>query len=215
MDDVTRENTELLEDTATRKAVFEFLSAAYLNEMSFEFLEGLRDSRIELEGELGSFVDSLARADLEEVRVDLASEYARIFLGMSPSPVAPYESVYVSDLHILMQEPRDQVLGEYRAEDIAVAKDLRLPEDHVAFEFAFMAHMCQKTIDALRSGDEPEAQRCLSKQREFLADHLLAWVPDLCADVLKRARTPFYRGVAVLTEDCLESERAYLAALAA
>ena len=34
---------------------------------------------------------------------------------MSPSPVAPYESVYVSDLHILMQEPRDQVLGEYRA----------------------------------------------------------------------------------------------------
>ena len=66
MDDVTRENTELLEDTATRKAVFEFLSAAYLNEMSFEFLEGLRDSRIELEGELGSFVDSLARADLED-----------------------------------------------------------------------------------------------------------------------------------------------------
>lgn len=215
MDNVAREGAELLEDTVTRKAVFEFLSAAYLNEMSFEFLEGLRDSRIELEGELGEFVDSLADADLEEVRVDLASEYARIFLGMSPSPVAPYESVYASDLHILMQEPRDQVLKEYRAEGLAVAKELRLPEDHVSFEFAYMAHMCQKTVDALQSGSEAEAQRCLDKQRAFLADHLLAWVPDLCADVLKRAHTPFYRGVAVLTRDCLESDRAYLAGCAA
>lgn len=209
-----QESAELLDDTAMRKAVFEFLSAAYLNEMSGEFLEGLKRDPIEFEGELGAFIDSLAVADLEAVRVDLASEYARIFLGMSPSPVAPYESVYMSDLHILMQEPRDEVLGCYREEGVSAAKDLRLPEDHIAFEFAFMAHMCQKAIDSLRSGDEREVRRCLAKQQEFLSNHLLAWAPDLCADVLKRAHTPFYRGVAQLTQDFLESDRSYLLELA-
>lgn len=211
----TSSDAATVDDMLVRKAVFEFLSAAYLNEMSLDFLERLKRDPVEFEGELGEFVASLAEADLEAVRTDLTAEYARVFLGMSPSPVAPYESVYASDLHILMQEPRDQVLKEYRAEGLAVAKELRLPEDHIAFEFAFMAHMCQKAADALDSGDEFEAQRCLAKQRAFLDDHLLSWVPDLCADVAKRAHTSFYRGVAQLTEACLAADRAYLAECAA
>lgn len=204
-----------IDELQMRKTVFEFLSAVYLTEMTRDFLDELRCEPIALDGELARFVDSLQDVDLDVVRSDLAAEYARLFLGMSSSPVAPYESVYASDLHILMQEPRDEVLGEYRSEGLVVTADLRLPEDHLSFELAFMAHMCQRTIEARRIGDYDEADRCLVKQRTFLEAHLLNWVPALCADVRARARTSFYRGIADLTERCLDFDRVCLSDSAA
>ncbi|WP_080798717.1 TorD/DmsD family molecular chaperone [Arabiibacter massiliensis] len=199
---------ELLEE---RELACAFLSMAYLQEVNAEFLERLRDEPPALEGEMGAFAASLAEADLEEVRKDLAAEYARIFLGMSASPVAPYESVYTSELHLLMQEARDDVRRVFRAEGFAVASDVRLPEDHVAFELEFMGRMCRKELDALASGDAEGALRCREVQRGFFAGHLANWLPAFCDDVRKRARTPFYRGVVELTESYLDAERAALA----
>lgn len=208
-------DAEFVHDMAMREAVYGFLSAVYLTEVTREFIEGLKEGPIELEGDLAAFAASLDGADLEEVRRDLASEYARVFLGMSPSPVAPYESVYRSELHILMQEPRDEVLAAYRAGGLTVAKELRLPEDHVAFEFAYLAHLCGKAARAAETGDASEALRCARLQAAFLNDHVLAWLPELCTDVEKRAKTLFYRGVVQLTREFLESEREYAREFAA
>lgn len=90
-----------------RAAIYEFLSIAYGEEVPLAFLRSLREQGPALDGELGDFVASLAGADdaaLEAVRTDLAAEYARVFLGMSRRPVAPYESVYTSPTGLMMQE---------------------------------------------------------------------------------------------------------------
>lgn len=195
----------------SRKALYDFLSNAYFEEMTLGFLEGLRDRSQGLGPELEAFSASLVGADLEEVRTDLAVEYARLFLNMSPNPVPPYESVYTGELPVLMQEARDQVLAVYRSEGVAVVTEVKIPEDHVALEFAFMAAMCQKTADALAAGDEDEADRCLDVQAAFVNDHLAPWVPRLCDDVRARSGQRFYRDVADLTVRFLDSERSLLA----
>lgn len=198
------------ESLASRMAVYAFLSTVYFNEITLGFLQGLREQQPALEGEMGAFAASLEHADLEQTRKDLAAEYARVFLGMSRSPIAPYESVYTSDAHLLMQDARDDVLKAYRAEGIAVTNGGGLPEDHVAFEFDFMGRLCQKALEALEAGDEKEARRCLDKQREFFETHLESWLPGLCLDARKRVRTSFYQGAVELTELHMESERALL-----
>ena len=197
-----------------RAAVYEFLSIAFGEEVPLAFLASLRDGAPALDGELGAFVASLADADdaaLASRRTDLAAEYARIFLGMSRSPVAPYESVYTSETGLLMQEARDEVLAHYRREGFAVDEAVNLPEDHIAFEFGFMAGLARKTAAALDAGNDDEAQRLLDVQAAFVADHLTPWVPALTDDVAARAKMGFYRGLASLARDFVAAEADVLA----
>ncbi len=208
---ITDETRDLMEE---RAAVYEFLSIAFGEEVPLAFLASLRDGAPALDGELGAFVASLADADdaaLASRRTDLAAEYARIFLGMSRSPVAPYESVYTSETGLLMQEARDEVLAHYRREGFAVDEAVNLPEDHIAFEFGFMAGLARKTAAALDAGNDDEAQRLLDVQAAFVADHLTPWVPALTDDVAARAKMGFYRGLASLARDFVAAEADVLA----
>lgn len=186
---------EALSVMAARKGLYDFFASAFFEEPTVDLLRGLCERSGELEGAIASYAASLDGADFDAVRSDLAAEYARLFLNMGPCPVPPYESVYTSDLHLLMQEARDEVLSVYRSEHIAVVTDVHIPEDHVALEFDFMGKMCQKTIDALETGDEEEADRCLDVQAAFVGGHLARWVPALCDDVLVRTSEPFYCAV--------------------
>ena len=208
---ITDETRDLMEE---RAAVYEFLSIAFGEEVPLAFLASLRDGAPALDGELGAFVASLADADdaaLASLRTDLAAEYARIFLGMSRSPVAPYESVYTSETGLLMQEARDEVLAHYRREGFAVDEAVNLPEDHIAFEFGFMAGLARKTAAALDAGNDDEAQRLLDVRAAFVADHLTPWVPALTDDVAARAKMGFYRGLASLARDFVAAEADVLA----
>ena len=197
-----------------RAAIYEFLSIAYGEEVPLAFLRSLREQGPALDGELGDFVASLAGADdaaLEAVRTDLAAEYARVFLGMSRRPVAPYESVYTSPTGLMMQEARDEVVALYRREGFSVDESMHLPEDHIAFELGFMAGLIRNAMAALDAGDGA-AERLAAVQESFGAEHLAYWVPALAQDVEKRAATGFYRGLAALTRDFIEAEADDLAA---
>jgi anaerobic sulfite reductase subunit A len=48
-----------------------------------------------------------------------------------------------------MQEARDQVVALYRAKGLDKVAELELPEDHIALEFEFMAHLCQEMQSAV------------------------------------------------------------------
>ncbi|MEC4295738.1 TorD/DmsD family molecular chaperone [Adlercreutzia shanghongiae] len=192
-----------------RAAIYEFLSIAFGEELPLAFLRSLREQGPALDGELGTFIASLADADdaaLEAVRIDLAAEYARIFLGMSRRPVAPYESVYTSPTGLMMQEARDEAVAFYRREGFSVDENIHLPEDHIAFELGFMAGLIRNAMAALDSGNGAEAERLAAVQESFIADHLASWVPSLAQDVENRAVTGFYRGLAALMRDFVEAE---------
>ena len=145
----------------------------------------------------------------EHSLLDLAKDYVRAFIGYTgdhASAAYPFESVYRSEKHLLMQESRDEVRACYRAAALKKNETWREGEDHVALEFEYMSTMATRTADALRSADTKLAQDLLNDQSHFLQDHLIAWVPNFTQDVERCATTKFYRGFALVTRGYLECE---------
>ena len=154
----------------------------------------------------------------EHSLLDLAKDYVRAFIGYTgdhASAAYPFESVYRSEKHLLMQESRDEVLACYRAAGLEKDESWREGEDHVALEFEYMSTMATRTADALRSADTKLAQDLLNDQSHFLQDHLNAWVPNFTKDVERCATTKFYRGFALITRGYLECEMELFGDLAA
>jgi TorA maturation chaperone TorD len=203
-------NNELLDALENRKLTYSFLSAVYLKEVTSDFLCRLKESPQGMDGILGKFITQLKDTDIEKLRIDLAAEYARLFLNMCKIPVYPFESVYTSAEGLLMQDARDEVVREYRKERLDKLAGFNEPEDHIAIEFEFMSYLCQRAIDAFKANDGKTASDYLQKQKNFFVLHLSRWIPQFCADLQKRARTDFYKGIAELTDNFIKFEEEFL-----
>ena len=105
-----------------------------------------------------------------------------------------------------MQDARDSAVAFYLGEELGLPADNTTPEDHLSFEFQFMAKLIERAGAALDAGDEARYAELCAKQRAFFDEHLANWVPRLCADVRAYAQTAFYRGVADITEGFLRLE---------
>jgi len=157
--------------------------------------------------QISDYASRLKVDELENARLELAVEYAGLFLGVWRVPAHPSESAYFTDGQLIMQQPRDEVLKLYRMMGVDKAGQFKEPEDHIALELQFMTHLCEKTNAALKDGDFPEARKCLEVQRDFLNEHLGKWVPKLSADILKSARREFYKAIAKITEGYIEMDK--------
>jgi anaerobic sulfite reductase subunit A len=153
-------------------------------------------------------------AELEYVKERLAVDYANLFLAVGKHPAHPYESVYLSAEHLLMQEQRDQVLKIYREHGVDKVEDFPEPEDHVAIELQFMGLLSARITEALKQDDIERARELLETQTDFLDEHLMKWVPDFCEDILKGAKYEFYRGIAKVTRGYLTMESENIRTLA-
>ena len=157
-------------------------------------------------------------------RQELAVDYAHTFLaaGNYESFVAtPYESVFTSELGLLMQEARDEVFKAYCAQHVQPDEALRIPEDHVSFELEFIATLLERTNAALAAGDVAQARELAQVVQSFHAMHQLNWIDDLCDAIMDAAQTRFYRGLSKLLrgwthleEQVMADEAAVLAELA-
>lgn len=163
--------------------------------------------------EVAGVASSLKGADLEKVRLDLAVEYAGLFLGVWGKPAHPSESYYLTEGQLIMQQPRDEMLRLYMAMGVDRAGEFKEPEDHIALELQFMAHLCDKTIAALKDGNFKDARKYLDAQRDFLDEHLGKWVPKLASDVLKLAKHEFYRAIAKITKAYVDMDKELVADL--
>ena len=207
-----------------RRLIYAFLSRLYEKEVTVELLKELssEDSSIlqiadlmELDDDgfrkgfemLSRYLRSVSGRDLKEVKLELAVEYANLFLGVKGKPSHPSESVYRSEDQTLYQEPRDKVLRAYWNAGVDKVKEYTEPEDHIAIELQFMEYLCRKTVEALEKNEKEEANRCLQVQKEFIDDHLSSWVPRLTKDISEGTEVDFYKGIAYITNAFVELER--------
>lgn len=204
---------ELAEVNAARKGFYEFLASMYKLELTDEQIGTLTKQDLPTDAEyVGAgyaTVKEYLRHRDSGTRQELAVDYARVFLcaGMYEQLMAPpYESVYTSEEHLLMQDARDSAVAFYLGEELGLPADNTTPEDHLSFEFQFMAKLIERAGAALDAGDEARYAELCTKQRAFFDEHLANWVPRLCADVRAYAQTAFYRGVADITEGFLQLE---------
>jgi TorA maturation chaperone TorD len=183
-----------------------FLASAQDPEVSAtELAEGFK--------QIADYASSLKADELEKARLELAIEYAGLFLGVWHVPAHPSESAYFTGGQAIMQEPRDKVLEIYRSMSVDRGDQFKEPEDHIALELQFMAHVCEKSNAALKDNNIVETRRCLEVQRDFLNDHLGKWVPNLSADIQKSARREFYKAIAKITEGYVEMDKKVVAEL--
>ncbi|MEM0452514.1 MAG: molecular chaperone TorD family protein [Nitrososphaerota archaeon] len=160
-----------------------------------------------------NFLSKLNEKNTELIKIELAVDYANLFLGVlyarrREGIIHPSESVYLTGL--LYQEPAEEVENLYL--DFGLVKDEKFkePEDHIALELYFMAHLSAKSIRALEHNELHEVKKLLKAQKEFLEKHILKWVPKLAQDILQYAETEFYRGIAKITNGYLEADKILL-----
>lgn len=200
-----------------RRMAYSFFADVLSAEVTKEFVAGMASFEADSGTQMAKFVESLKGSDLDEVTQDVRSEFCALFLNMSAHPVFTSESVYLSDNHVIMQEPRDQIVDIYRSYKLAVDKEFDWPEDHVSMEMLFMAHLCRMESELCESASEAsdesidERIESLGKaQKAFFSEHLGRWVPMLADELATHAKTLFYKGVAEYLHEFLEDEREYL-----
>ncbi|MDA8275821.1 MAG: molecular chaperone TorD family protein [Actinomycetota bacterium] len=99
---------------------------------------------------------------------------------------------------------------EYEYFGLAADPGATLPPDHLATELDFMQYLCFKEAAS------PSARLATSfrrAQRDFLANHLLTWVPDLVAGAVQAGAGPSFAWAFGALGSFLTADHAYVADL--
>lgn len=198
---------------------YQFMSQVFFRELSIETIEELA---------LAQYPKHTGNDNLDQgyrlirryfafrstdARTELACEYARIFLAAgvyteTRDIAVPYESVFTSEDHLIMQESRDDVFHRYVEDGFKVNPDTKEPEDHLAFELEYLALLNERAVALSDGADDQELLHNVLRQREFMEHHLLNWLPKLTETAQKYAQLTFYIGMLFVVQGYLETEKA-------
>ena len=199
------------------------LDAALINDLKiflpvFEKIQGTFPQPSMQEG-ISLFLQfiKVAEADMASTIADYERHFARVFLSTGFSQgiksIVPHESVYLSANGLSMQAQRDEVLRCFYDEGVGKCPDFREPEDHISAEMNFISLLSRQTIDAWQRDDENMALAKLNAQLNFIRDHLLKWVFDVCDDLFDVGDYLFYRVMARLTAGFVQADYQFLGEL--
>jgi len=146
-----------------------------------------------------------------EVTIEsLRSEYTRLYLGPMELKAPPWESMYVSKKRQLFEESTLKVRNFYRTQGFLPAEYPRVADDHITLECAFMAELGNRAKIACSVGDTETIKTALEASKQFLEDHLLAWLPDYVVDLIKIEEADFYPVMTKLAIEYMRVDRLLL-----
>lgn len=134
---------------------------------------------------------------------DLNDDNLRLFVGIGRVPAPVWESVHLSAEHLVFQEQTMEVRRWYRRFRLEPENLNKEPDDHIALEMVFIAHLASLGVHAVQAGNRDECARLLQAQHEFASEHLMKWAFKWCQQVIENARSDFYLGIAWLTRGAL------------
>ena len=200
--------TAALADIAQRRSrTYWLLSRLVLEAPSPEFLAELGGA---LDGAppdaglpLGYETIALSKA-VKEAHADpgapetIGVERTRLLAGLSRAHGAPppYESVFREDK--LPGESTVAVSAAYAEAGFEPLVPEAGPADHLGAELRFLALLCQCELAAWRGGERAAAAAWVERERAFLDDHVLQWVPQHCERLLALAEAPYHRAMFTL-----------------
>jgi len=197
------ETKNLLDDESSRMEAFHLLSACYFlpePELS-EKLDNLEGHMATVcEPALGFIQEMRTRFEAGSNMEALTVDFSKLFVGPYELFAAPYGSVYLDDQRKVMGDSTLDVKNRYREAGLDTAKNFKEAPDHIAAELEFMHYLIFKEIEAFANSDGQTAIDLIHKQKSFLEDHLMAWVPKFSAHIAEHAGTVFYQNLAKATE---------------
>ena len=143
-----------------------------------------------------------------QARIELAADFAQLFLLDQRSAALPYASFYLSEGQRLYG-PQEEAMRAFLAEGgLQVQADFREPADHLAVYLAALAHWSRVTAELADVATQTAAAR---QQAEFLVTALLSWLPEFVARCQAiRVSSDFYPALAALLLAFVEADAAAL-----
>jgi TorA maturation chaperone TorD len=196
------ETKNLLNHESSRMTAFRLLSDCY-------FLPdpGLSEKLEDLESNMANVCQPAAEwvrkmreefaavANLEPLKVD----FSKLFVGPYKLFAAPYGSVYLDSERKMMGDSTLDVKNRYREAGLDTAKNFKDAPDHISAELEFMYYLIFKEIEAFANSNIETAIDYIQKQKSFLEDHLMAWVPEFVKSIIESPENPFYVNLAKAT----------------
>ena len=207
---------------ANRAALYHWFAQAFFEPPSLEYLRSLQEGEMEkLLQSLAAFPEAksgvaameraLSDGPAELVVSTLGAAFVRIFDGLGGPQIAPpYRSFYENDKGLLCQQATaemDHALHQHR---MRLADDVNEPSDHLAIQLELMSQLALRLGETASSSQRPLSP-LLVEQQDFLATHLLGWVPRFAERLALVHSTGYYAGLAAVLQSFLEEDRAYLA----
>lgn len=216
---------EIIDYLADSAETYRFLGQMLFKELNEEAIEAV--AAIDFPAETGNahldegyrLIRRFLKFSASDRRAALACDYARIFLAAgvyvkSDKTAIPYESVFTSPERIMMQASRDDVVRRFARDGFQVNPALHEPEDHLAFELEYLAHMSERAARLAEAGDAAGVRENLARQCAFIDAHILNWVPSLAEAVRGFAKLAFYPGMMEVVLGTAEASRATLPEIA-
>lgn len=143
----------------------------------------------------------------------LDREYTRLFVAPRPL-VYPYESMHRGPCPRVMGDSTLDVGRHYREAGLSVPAAWRDLPDHIALELLFVGTLAEAEAAGWQRHEPGAARAVADRERRFLEDHLLPWVPEFCAAVHRASSHAHFRRAAGQLRDLLPRDHDWLLALA-
>lgn len=182
------------EETA-RADLYGLLATLFCAPPSQALLDTIGSAQTQGEGVLelawAELVAAARQAQAETVR----EEYEQLFIGVGKPEVMLYGSYYLSGF--LMEKPLAALRTDLAKLGLQRANSVVESEDHIAA-------LCEVMRYLIASDDV--TQGSLAMQKKFFADHIQAWVNDLCIALAAHPHAKFYVPVAQVARSFFEVE---------
>lgn len=137
----------------------------------------------------------------------LLVEMTHLFEGPGRPAAPPYASYY---LHggLLMGPPAGAARQIYLDWLLAPAGETHLPDDHIAVELSFLAHLAH---EAAVTSDPEGVRTMLATSQTFLQQHVQPWLPRFAKAVRSASHSRFFNGLVTFTEQVIKADLAWIA----
>lgn len=125
----------------------------------------------------------------EEDFSSLLDNFNRLFIGPGHLFAPPWESVYKEQDHTIFGESTLLVRNRYRKFGLEIFNINREPDDHIAYECAYMNYLCA----CAASDENPDKFR--EEIAGFIKDHPLSWIDEFTELMISNSKTGFYQGI--------------------
>lgn len=143
---------------------------------------------------------------LKEATDQLNVEMTRLFEGPGLPIAPPYASYYLNDKQLMASSASAarQFYLQWRA---LPESEVRLPDDHIALELGFLAHLAQQVVNAENATD---TLSLLTASREFMQNHLKPWLSPFTSAQAKVQVDAFFVGLAHLLYETVKADLLWL-----
>ncbi|MDY7116262.1 molecular chaperone TorD [Halomonas sp. SSL-5] len=171
--------------------------ARYRGGEAAPFLDFLGDAH-GMSSELSRLDQALSRLVMFTTpRLELAADFAELFLADARTGAPPYASLYLDDRPGFIGAPAQRMEARLAQAGYTVRREVGEPADHLAVMLDYLA----TRVTVLAEARGPEAEALRQDIESFLEHELCAWLPKLVArSAGVKTASDFYPALLALTD---------------